>query len=301
MAGSTLPRRALGRLLRQLRLHAKKGQLAAGLHVETSPQSIGRMEDGQKIKISTAQLRDLLDFYGIPNPSTERDEVLGLWEEVKAQDQAAKLAGTTKGWWRSYRDQFQPHFDHYLSLETATNHMTTHQLVLMPGLLQTPEYRRALTKGDEPDLSAVDLERRLELAARRQARLDEPGFGIDALISEAVLRHLPGKPEVMAEQLNWLATASERDNISVRVVPFGLAVPRGLVIQSFTLLEFPSLAGRLVEPPVVYVEGAEGALYLERDDVIDRYRKAITAIRAVALNQDDTRELVLNIAKEYAA
>lgn len=301
MAGSSLPRRAFGRLLRDHRLRLKKGQLAAGLHIEISPQSIGRLEDGQRIKISTAQIRDLLDLYEIGNPSSERDKILGLWEEVKQQDQAAKIAGTTKGWWRSYSDQIMPHFDHYLSLEAATKRITTHQLVLMPGLLQTPEYRRALIKGNEPDLSAVDVERRLELAARRQLRMEESGFRFEALVSEAVLHHRPGGPVVMAEQLRTLAEISGRDNVSVRVVPFEIGVHRGLVIQSFTLLEFPPLASRLVEPPVVYIEGAEGVLYLERRDVIERYNRAISLIREVALSEDRTRDLVLSIAKEYAA
>ncbi|MEV0360293.1 helix-turn-helix transcriptional regulator [Nocardia sp. NPDC050697] len=64
MAGSTLPRRALGRILRDLRDGSGKSQLAAGLCIEVSKQTIGRVEDGKLARISTAQYRDLLDFYG---------------------------------------------------------------------------------------------------------------------------------------------------------------------------------------------------------------------------------------------
>ncbi|MEV6767991.1 helix-turn-helix transcriptional regulator [Nocardia sp. NPDC051030] len=301
MVGSSLPRRALGRILRRYRIRAGKGQLAAGLHIEISPQSIGRMEDGRKIKIVTSQIKDLLDFYDIANPSAERDEVLGLWDEVRQQDHAAKLQGTTKGWWRSYSDQFAAHFDHYLSLEAAADRLTTHQLALMPGLLQTSEYRRSMIRADVPELSAVDVERRLELATRRRARLDDGGFRIAALLSEAVLRHRPGGCVVMGDQLRRLAEDSERENVAVRVVPFSADAHSGLVFQSFTLLEFPPLASRLVEPPVVYVEGYEGALYLEQTEVIDRHRRAIATLGQVALSEDASRELVWQIAKEYRA
>lgn len=301
MAGSSLPRRAFGRTLRNYRIRAGKKQSDAAVCIETSPQSVSRMEDGQPIKITTPQIKHLLDFYGMSEPNTERDEVLSLWEEVRRHDQIAKAQGTPKGWWRSYTDQLDGHFDHYLSLEAAANRLTSHQLSLIPGLLQTSDYRRAMTQAAELELTAVNMERRLEFAARRQARLDEEDFWFDALVSEAVLLHHPGGPAVMADQLRHLADASERPNVSIRVVPFAVGSNSGLVLQSFTLLEFPPLAGRLIEPPVVYVEGYEGALYLDQVEVIARHRRAITNLERVALTEDASRDLVWAIAKEYAA
>ncbi|MEC3953823.1 helix-turn-helix transcriptional regulator [Nocardia sp. CDC153] len=301
MAGSSLPRRALGRTLRNYRIRAGKKQSDAGQCIETSPQSVSRMEDGQPIKISTPQIKHLLDFYGMPEPNAERDEVLSLWEEVRRHDQIAKAQGTPKGWWRSYSDQLDGHFDHYLSLEAAANRLTSHQLSLIPGLLQTTEYRRALIRASELDLSPVNIERRLEFAARRRTRLDEDDFWLDALLSEAVLRHRPGGPAVMAEQLRSLAETSERQSVSVRVVPFTVDTNSGLLFHSFTLLEFPPLASRLVEPPVVYIEGYEGALYLEQAESIARFRRAIASLERVALSEDASRDLVWRIAKEYTA
>ncbi|MVU77521.1 helix-turn-helix domain-containing protein [Nocardia sp. ET3-3] len=301
MAGSSLPRRAFGRTLRNLRIRAGYKQSDAGVRIETSPQSVSRMEDGQRIKISTVQIKDLLDFYGIPDPSPDREAVLELWQEAKQHDQIAKAQGTTKGWWRSYSDQLDGHFDHYLSLEEAANRLTTHQLSLIPGLLQTPGYRRALIRAAHPDISAVNVERRLEFAARRQARLDEVDFWLDVLLSEAVLRHQPGGPAVLAEQLQRLIDVSERTNVAVRVIPYTVEMNIGLVFQSFTLLEFPPLASRLVEPPMVYIEGYEGALYLEQPEVIARHRRAINNLEQVALTEDASRDRVWRIAKECTA
>ncbi|MGW4246857.1 DUF5753 domain-containing protein [Nocardia sp. NPDC004722] len=171
---------------------------------------------------------------------------------------------------------------------------------MVHGLLQTPDYRRAIAKLDAPNLSIVNTERRVELMERRQVRLDDPNFRMEVLLSEAVLRHRPAEPGVMAGQLRWLAEVGVRDNLSIRVVPFHVGPHRGLAIQSFTLLEFNAVESRLTEPPVVYLEGAVGALYHEQTDVIEHYREAITALRAVALSEDDTRTMVLEVAKEYA-
>lgn len=121
------------------------------------------------------------------------------------------------------------------------------------------------------------------------------------ILSEAVLRHRPGTPAVMAAQMHWLAEAGSRDNISVRVLPFDAGPHQGLAIQSFHMLEFPRLEGGLVEPTVVYLEGAVGALYHEQAEVVARYQAAITALQAVALSEDDTRDMVLRVAKEHAA
>ncbi|WP_433666939.1 DUF5753 domain-containing protein [Nocardia sp. CA-136227] len=300
MAGSSLPRRALGRRLRGYRVEAEKSQLAAGLHIEMSPQSIGRMEDGQKVKICTSQIRDLLDLYRVPNPSDERNEIFMLWQEVRDQALAAKLAGTAKGWWQAYTDQYEPHFDHYLGLEAVATHLTTHQVLLLPGLLQTGDYRRALSLVGDPTVSPAALERRLELAAHRRVRLADPSFRADVLLSEAVLRQTPGGRSVMVEQLRHLLEMIEAStNLSIRVVPSDAGSHLGLLTQSFTLLEFPPLASHLAEPPIVYVEGYDGSLYLERTDMIDRHRRAILDIQRVALTEHNTVQCIQQIVKEY--
>ncbi|WP_280410446.1 helix-turn-helix domain-containing protein [Nocardia asiatica] len=295
MAGSTLPRRALGRLLRELRTQAKKSQLAAGLSIDVSPQSIGRMEDGQPVKISTPQMDVLLAFY---NASDEDKSVaLGLHQEVKA------AKGDPSGWWRTYADVVNSHFDHYMSLEEACSRLTTFQLTLLPGLLQTPAYRRSMIVTADPQMSAVDVERRIELAARRQARVQsDEDFSMDTVLSEAALRHHIGGRAVMEEQLRHLLQIGELPNVSIRVIPMDAGSHIGLVVQSFTLFEFPALrTSRLVEPPVVFVEGYEGGLFLEDARMIDRYRDAIQDIHRLALSHEDTRKLVEKIAEEYAA
>ncbi|WP_067891430.1 DUF5753 domain-containing protein [Nocardia vaccinii] len=292
--GSTLPRRALGRRLRDLRLKAEKSLLSAAVHIDVSKQTIGRMEEGQYVRISTAQYQYLLDLYKVDESG--RSEVMGLIQEAKVA-----RGDTSDGWWRAFDGLVNPYFNHFMELERACSRMTSFQLTLLPGLLHTPAYRRWIMQISAPGIQPGEADRHWDLVARRQQRLTEdPDFVLEALISESALRHQIGGREVMAEQLRRLVVAGELPNVSIRAIPFGVGPHPGLAVQSFTLLEFPTLrSGKEAELPVVFVEGFTGALYVEEERVIERYRSALAGIREVALSEEATSRLVLEIAKEY--
>ncbi|MFI1919679.1 helix-turn-helix domain-containing protein [Nocardia sp. NPDC020380] len=300
MAGTTVSRRSFGKLLLELREKSGKSPLAAGLRVEVSRMTIRRLEDGELTKITTPQLESLLTFYAAD--PTCREEALEMWGEVREQAKMERLQGNSKGYWRDYADQYVSHLPHLLRLETSANAITTHQLVLVPGLLQTADYRRAMSRISDPTMSLVNQERLVELTARRQAKLDEDGFRLDAIVSEAVLWHQPGGSVVMAAQLLWLAEVSERDEVSIRVIPYAAGSHCGLTILSFTLLDFPHPRRGPIEPPVVYTERAlGGGDYSDREDVVRKYQEAVSGLQEVALNEGDTRDMLLQFAKEYAA
>jgi hypothetical protein len=292
--GSTLPRRALGRRLRDLRLKAEKSLLAAAVQIDVSKQTIGRMEEGQYVRISAVQYHSLLDLYAADQAA--REEVTGLIEEVKS----AK-GDSVKGWWRAYDDVVNRDFDHFMSLEQACNRMTTFQLALLPGLLQTREYRRWVMETIDPMKSETNAERQLELMVRRQKRISmDPDFSLEVLLFEAALRQCVGGPEAMAEQLEHLVDVGQLPNVSIRIIPFGVPPFAGLISESFTFFGFrPSHVGRMPEPPVVFVEGLTGALFFESEGTIELYKSALSGIRDVALSEEDTRALALEIAEEY--
>ncbi|MGK8464600.1 helix-turn-helix domain-containing protein [Nocardia cyriacigeorgica] len=291
-AGSTLPQRAAGRELRRLRMRAGKSQTAAGKVIEVSPQTIGRMEDGLPTKLSRVYVNALCDEYEAS--AAERERLLTLAAEVEE----AKKAGN--GWWRSY--PVAPKFDHYLGLEDAAQKITTFQLTLIHGLLQIAEYRRDMTWVANPIMPTEEVEQRVELAARRQAKLEQEGFEMNVILSEAALRHRVGGPLIMARQLRHLVEVETRPSISIRVVPLRADGHIGLQAGSFTLLEFPPLpSSRMIEPPVIYIEEFTGHLYLEQKVEIERYRDAWAGLERVALNEEATRSLILEIAKEFEA
>ncbi|MFI1918659.1 helix-turn-helix domain-containing protein [Nocardia sp. NPDC020380] len=290
--GSTLARRALGRELKRLREGKKLNQSAAGRVIGVSPQTIGRMEDGLPTKVSDLYINALCDAYVAS--SEERSMLLELAFEVRTTQ---KSGG---GWWRAFADEMNAGFDHYMGLEESACRMAVWKVTIVPGLLQTAEYRRAIAWAEYPGMPTEQVEKRVEMAMRRQTRLEEPDFAVDVVLSEMVLRDQIGGPGVMADQLQRLADIGELSNVSVRVVPFDAAGHLGSRVGSFVLLEFPKLAATgLMEPPMVYVEEFAGDLYLEREAEVARYRSAFAEISRVALDEDITRQLVLSIAKEY--
>ena len=232
VTGSTLARRALGRELRRLREARGVKQAAAARAAETSPQSIGRIEEGRSTRTTGLQVNALCDYYKASD--NERRTLLALVSEVRA---ARERGG---GWWRAYADELATDFDHYLALEEASNHFTAWKLTVVPGLLQTPDYRRALAWAESPDVPTEQIEMRIEVATHRQTRLEDPNFAVDILLHEAALRDQVGGPGVAADQLRHLADASELPQVSVRVVPFGAPRHLGSMVGSFILLSFPT-------------------------------------------------------------
>ncbi|MEC3952349.1 helix-turn-helix transcriptional regulator [Nocardia sp. CDC153] len=292
-SGSTMARRALGRELKRLREAKRIRQSEGGRIIGVSPQTIGRMEDGLPTKVSDLYINTLCDAYDAT--AEERRILLELAFEVRATHKAGG------GWWRAYADQIREGFDHYMGLEDSARSLSAWRLTLIPGLLQTPEYRRAIAWTETPSAPTEEIEKRLEVLVRRQTRLNDPTFAVDVLLSEMTLRDQIGGVGVMAGQLLKLLEVSELPNVQVRVVPFGTGY-LGSRTGSFVLLEFPKLpASGLLEPPVVYVEEYAGDLYLEREAEVKRYREAFAEISRVALDHDTSRQFILSVAKEYGA
>src|ERR1041384_7610793 len=106
----------------------------------------------------------------------------------------------------------------------------------------------------------------------------------------------------MSDQLTHLAKVTQLPNVSVRVVPVSKGVYQGLTVGTFVLLEFPPHStAYLTEPPVVYVQGFTGDLYLERPEEISAYHIVCMDLKRLALDETDSRALILDIAKEFSA
>ncbi|MCP9619354.1 Uncharacterised protein [Nocardia otitidiscaviarum] len=284
-SGSTVPRRMLGRQLRRLREDAGVSVAAACRTIEVSAQTMWRLEGGQSVKLKDIYIRALCVLYGASDDDTAA--LLGLVAETKRT-----------GWWHSYGDAVPGHFDLYMGLEEAAKRLTMFQLTLLPGMVQTADYRRAMVWTVHPQMPTAEVERRVELMTKRQQRLHDSGFELNVLLSESALHHQVGGPGVMADQLAHLLEIGRRRNVSIRVIPYSVDSWIGLQVGHFVFLEFPlHRETKWTEPPVVYVEGYTGALYLDRDNEIQQYRAAIAEIRRVALDESDTRDLVTHTAR----
>lgn len=300
MAGLTVSRMDFGNFMKSVRSKAPRTTLsAAAAHLDVTRFVLMRMEEGSPTKLTRPQIKDLLDFYEAA--PQDRADALSLLDEVRSQDSAAKAQGNWKGFWKAYSDQVAPSFEKLLRLERVADWIVTFQPVIVPGILQTPDYRREIVRVTIPNVSAVDVERKIELLEKRRVRLDDVDFRLEAFISEAVLWNRPGLPEVMSAQLRWLAEVVDRDNIEIRVIPFAVGPHPGLVIGQFIMVHLPKGSSGMTLPPVVFAEGAVGTVFHERAEEVNEYRDAIVGLRQVALSAQDTKGLLIRIAEEHMA
>ncbi|MEV0047452.1 helix-turn-helix transcriptional regulator [Nocardia rhamnosiphila] len=286
----TLPRRVLGRRLRELREGVGMSRANAARRCEMGAQTLWRLETGRNSETKKIIVNALCDVYEAS--TADRRELLWLVDESRKD-----------GWWQSYADTMVPEVEMFIGLEQAASRSSTWQSTLIPGLLQTPGYRQAVWEIGKAQRQQIDLDRETALLGRRQERLNEPDrFTLRAIICESALRRRFCGSHVMAGQLDRLIELGDLPNLSVRVVPLAAPSHSGLINKDFVYLEFPEHPNPvLTETPVVYVEGFTGDLYLDKPIEISTYEAAWADIDRVALNERETRSLVAEVRREFEA
>ncbi|GLW34438.1 helix-turn-helix domain-containing protein [Actinoplanes regularis] len=284
--GSTVPRRQVGRLLRQLREQAGISLMAAAQELEFSRARMYRIENGE-VPVRKHDVIAMCGVYGAPGHMTE--VLIGLAQESKA-----------KGWWHAYGDVVPTWFELYVGMEQAASRLRQYAPGVIPGLLQTREYAEFVFgrwQGDDPaaveNAVAVRLERQslLNRSRPRPPRLD-------VIIDEGVLRRCVPDTLGMQKQLAHLVNVSTRPDISVRVVPFAAGPHQASSSGQFTVLEFPAVGTASPEPTIIYCENLTGALYLDKLAEVETYENIWAALEAAALSQSDSDDLIGTIIKE---
>ena len=284
--GSAVPRRILGRELKNLRMQAGYTIHSAAVLVERSDATMWRIETGQT-PMRAADVENMCKVYRV---SAELTAVLvELARETKA-----------KGWWHSYSDAIPESYQLFVGLEAGSERMHTYESELVPGLLQTEAYTRIITTG-VPDIDPAEVERRVQVRMGRQLGLtrvvDPPRYSV--VLNEGILYRPIGGRQVMADQLAHLAEIGRRPNVSIKIVPQEIGYHRGVTCAPFVLMEFPQRdSGHLNEPPIVYSENLTGALYLDKPHELVAYKRVLANIHGVALDEDRSRSLLLSVEKE---
>jgi transcriptional regulator with XRE-family HTH domain len=286
MAGSTVPRRQLGRYLEELRENAGLNRKDAAKALERSAPTIWRIETG-RIAVRSIEVEAMCRLYGA---SAEMTEVLsGLAKETKA-----------RGWWQAYGDAVPDWFDVYVGLEAAATRMSKYESELVPGLFQTEDYARTIIRADHLEEDDAEITRRVELRMARQAILKRPVNppALEIALRESVLRCPVGGTEIMAAQLDRLAGAAGLPNVSMRVVPFSAGFHLGMLTGGFTLLRFPlNGSGTETEPDTVYSDSFTGAIYLDKPGELARYSRAFAEIWETSLDEDSSRDFISRAAE----
>jgi transcriptional regulator with XRE-family HTH domain len=281
-AGPTVLRIALGGQLRRLREERGISREAAGDAIRGSHAKISRLELG-RVSFRERDLNDLLTLYGVQD-SGERAAFLSLARQANEP-----------GWWHQYGDLLPSWFETYLGLEQAAEIIRTYEAQFVPGLLQTPDYARAvilLGHGQEP---SAEVDRRVALRMRRQDILTRPEPPtLWAVIDEAALRRPIGGERIMRGQIEHLIRISELPNVTVQLLPYsvgGHAAAGG----PFTIVRFPESD----LPDVVYLEQLTSALYLDKRNDLDQYQAVMNLLSVQAATPQDTTQLLRELMHEY--
>jgi len=268
--------------LRRLATELTRLREAAGLTREQVASQLGcpvstvfRLETGRN-RPQPRTLRALLDLYQVTG--VEREALIALAQQSR-----------TRGWWHAYSDVLP---GRYVGLEAAASSIRNYEPTMVPGLLQTEAYARAVVGAamvEDPE----EVARRVAARMARQAVLTDPNpLRFWAIIDEAVLYRTVGGPEVMRKQLDHLVhMVTTRPNVTLQVLPFtaGAYLSMG---NPLVILSFPDPA----DSDVVFLENIAGELYLEDPESVTRYSVVFDHLRAAALSPEETVALIKKVA-----
>jgi Domain of unknown function (DUF5753) len=234
------------------------------------------METGQR-GATARDIRDLSRLYGLDD--AQRQRLTNLAAE-----------GKQHAWWQPFALPYST----YVGLESEATSIRDFGLGLIPGLLQTRDYARAVLRATVPHHSPETIEQLIEGRMARQQRVlladSPPDFQV--ILEISVLHRVVGDRMVMQAQLQQLIEASDMPHVTVRVVPYEAgALP--VANNKFIILSFakPELAD------VVFVEGLTGDLYLEGKDDVDTYHAAFMELAGLAATPGTSRAIIASMIK----
>jgi transcriptional regulator with XRE-family HTH domain len=275
----TVRQRRLAQALRELRREAGLTQDAVGARMGWHTSKLFRMENARSPRVDWLDVKELMEMYGVGSP--HREALIQLARDARM-----------RGWWTPYRDVFT---GSYVALEDESSAMRLYCPELVPGLLQTEDYARAVIRAVRPGYDEESVERRVIARLARQKELLDRISPLDLalVLNEAVLRRLVGGAPAMAAQLRALAGAAQRPGVMLQVLPFSAGAHASLE-GGFVLIKFPEET----DPDVVYVEGIMGDLYLESVEEVKRYQSAFERNQAVALSPRESSAFMSALARE---
>ncbi|MFD4556802.1 helix-turn-helix domain-containing protein [Streptomyces sp. NPDC058469] len=282
--GPAVRRRKLGAELRALRAEAGLTSGEAARLVGWHQSKVSRIETGAS-GVKPPDVRLLLDAYQVGDP--------------QLRDMLLVLAGSDDGggrhhWWHAYRGVLPPAYRDFISLESQASTIRNLETSVVPGLLQTPEYARAVTRAAVGGLDNDGPERLDALVQVRLARQDvlraDPPLALSVVLDEAVLRREIGGPGVMARQLDRLVEAAHLPQVRLQVLPFAAGAHIGIT-GPFVIFSFPSTS----DLDVVVLDHLTSSLYLERKEDLEAYSEAFSTLQFHALSPEDSLDYIAGI------
>ena len=280
--GPAVRRRKLGEELRSLRhasgLTSRETARILGWH----QSKISRIETGVS-GVRPADMSRLLDTYGVGDAQLRT--LLGA---------LAGSAGGGTGWWHAYRGLIPPQYRDFISLESQARTARTLETSVVPGLLQTADYARAVTRASLGGLPTGQLDSLVEVRLARQGVLrTDPPLRLSAVLDEAVLRREVGGRRVMRNQLRHLSRVAQLPHVEIQLLPFSVGGYTGLT-GPFVIFSFPNTS----DLDVVVLDHLTSSLYLERKEDLEAYSSAFRTMQSHALSPQHSLELIAAIDRD---
>lgn len=279
----TLLKRWVALELKRLRDAAgfTRQEVAARLRCNLS--HIGHIETMRNLP-RAPELEILLGYYGVPDR-------LDFFVEV------VEKARRGKDWWTAYSGHVPTWFNLFLAMESAATRVQGYAGLIVPGLLQTPEYAEAIVKAGPGKRSQTEVDEQVELRMARQDILNrrEDPAELWMVLDEAVLRRQVGGAKVLRDQLHRIAEMTERPHITIQVLE-AAAGAHPAQHGTFLLLSFPKeLSG---DPGVVYCETQVGSCYYQESHEIDEYQQVMNHLRIQAAAPEGSLDIIASLAEE---
>jgi transcriptional regulator with XRE-family HTH domain len=267
--------RALSASLREVREARKFGLRELARALEIDPRLVSQWELGMRVP-PVEEVARILGYLRADRATTTRILFLAKhakdpnWLDSNPADLPAALTGV-------------------MQCERSASLITNWSPLIIPGLLQTPDYARALLAAS--DIKVADVDARLVARLDRQRILSGHNpVRLNAIVSELAIREEVGDANVMSDQIDHLLTLAVTSNISVRIVPAGVGYHPGK-IGMFTLYDFPADSG------IVYLEHHHASAFVHELDAIASYRKLVRLLQSKALTEEASQALLREAAR----
>jgi transcriptional regulator with XRE-family HTH domain len=267
-------------MLIKYREEAGKSTEEAAERIGCHRTKVNRIE-AARLGISLGELRDLLAFYGVEDQA-QVDELVALARKGRAPGwvQRASLA--------------RPSYSDFIGYEESSHYIRSYQSTLIAGLLQTPDYARAVIVAAQAGWGSDQVDALVTARMERQQVLKSPNPPrLHVIQSEAALRLEVGGSDVMGKQLEHLAALAEHPSVELQVIPDQAGAHAGL-FGSFVLFGFPNPA----YSDVVCVEHRTGTLYMETPEETEEYTLIFDSLRSIALSPGDSLNRIARVHRE---
>ncbi|MFG1807191.1 helix-turn-helix domain-containing protein [Streptomyces sp. NPDC049040] len=247
-----------------------------------SASKISRLESGEH-DFKEKDVLCLLDVYQVADPA-ERERLLELSQQANE-----------KGWWEAWRDVAPKELQTYVSLEDIAARIRSYESGQLLGLLQIPDYTRALVKANSLEPNRRTAERIMELRAMRAQRfLRESTAQLICVLDEVTLSRGYGTNPIMRRQIEHLMELSAHERISFRLAP---SAKLNLPVQIGTTTVFDFTADQL--PAIVYVERCNGGLYLQDRQEVDSYERGFDRLMVNSLGPASCLQKLKDYCQKY--